>query len=114
MSSFISSNILLTCLCEAVDCLAHYRSEIRAAALTHLAVYQLGIGGVCQQRVTALLKGNLFVYKGHWGLDERGEVSPLMFNNLSDLLYLPGCMGPREPLGVPQPSNHRHNQDQLV
>lgn len=73
MLCFPPSSALLTYFCEAVDRLAHYRSEIRAAALTHLAVYQLGIGGVCQRRVAALLKGNIFVYEGHWGLDE-GEV----------------------------------------
>jgi hypothetical protein len=62
--------ILLTDLCEAVDRLAHHRSEIRSAALTHISIYQLGFGPLCEQRVAALLKGNLFVYDGHWALGQ--------------------------------------------
>lgn len=55
-----------------MDRLSHYRSEIRSAAATHIAEYRLGVGELCQQRVAALLKGNYFVYDGHWatGVDE--------------------------------------------
>lgn len=63
---FDSVNTQLTGFHKAVDRLAHYRSEMRAAAMTHVAVYQLGVGTVCEQRVAALLKDNLFVYEGHW------------------------------------------------
>lgn len=63
----------LTFVFEAADRLAHYRSEIRAAANAHIAAYRLGIGQTCERRAAALLEGNMFVFDGHWD-SENGQV----------------------------------------
>lgn len=65
--------ILLTLVFEAVDRLAHHRSNIRSAANTQIGIYQLGYGTTCERRVATLLKGNVFIFDGHWGT-ENGQV----------------------------------------
>ncbi len=66
---------MLTSSFEAVDRLSHYRSEIRKDGLIHIATYRLGTDEFCKQRVAALLKDNLFVYKGHWAAGQSDKVS---------------------------------------
>lgn len=60
----------LTYAFQAADRLSHHRSEIRSAANTQIAVYQLGIGTICERRVALLLKNYVFVYEGHWAMDD--------------------------------------------
>lgn len=78
---------LLTHILEAVDRLSHYRSEIRAAAITHIAVYQLGVGEICKQRVAALLEWNYFVYDRHWAAG-KDKVCACRFLSSYSLLIL--------------------------
>lgn len=78
---------------------------MRAAAMTHIAVYQLGIGDICGQQVAALLKGNVFMYEGHWGLDGKEVCVYQRVHSPSHWIMTSGGMGHQAALGLPQPRN---------
>lgn len=43
--------------------------------LDHIAIFQLGVGDVCIERVQALLEHDLYIYPGKWGTNDKGKVS---------------------------------------
>ena len=42
--------------------------------LDHIAIFQLGIGDVCAQRVQALIENDVYIYPGQWATDKDGKV----------------------------------------
>jgi hypothetical protein len=58
-----------------MDRLAGARGLVRVKGLEHIAIFQLGVGDICIERVQALLNGDLYIYPGKWSLDDDGKVS---------------------------------------
>jgi len=52
---------------------------MRSAASDHIAIFQLGVGDVCAQRVQALIENDVYVYPGHWATDKDGKVFACLF-----------------------------------
>lgn len=59
-----------------MDRLSITRSPARTAALSHIACFELGVGEMCQQRVTALIENDLYIYPGIWKIQEHEEKNP--------------------------------------
>ena len=80
-------NLLLTCqldalmiyLIQVIDRLSHHRGQIRSIASDQIAIFQLGVGDGCSQRVRALIENDIYVYPGHWAVDKDGKVCSLYF-----------------------------------
>ena len=58
-----------------MDRLSHHRGKIHQAASDQIALFQLGVGEGCTQRVNALLENDVYVYPGQWANDKDGNVS---------------------------------------
>ena len=52
---------------------------MRSAASDQIAIFQLGIGDGCSQRVQALNENDVYVYPGHWAADKDGKVCFFFF-----------------------------------
>ncbi|KAF8808311.1 hypothetical protein BYT27DRAFT_7241718 [Phlegmacium glaucopus] len=67
---------------------------IRSVALDQIAVFQLGIGEGCSQRVRALIENDVYVYPGHWAVDKDSKPVWMVKNSLTDIqIYLnPGLV----------------------
>ncbi|KIM47377.1 hypothetical protein M413DRAFT_22059 [Hebeloma cylindrosporum] len=77
-----------------VDRLSHHRGQMRSAASDHIAIFQLGIGDVCCQRVQALIENDVYVYPGQWATDKEGKPVWMAKNSVADVqIYLnPGLI----------------------
>lgn len=60
---------------QVMDRLAGIRGTVHLRGLDHIAVFQLGIGDACVQRVQALVTDDRYIYPGKWTTDEQGMVS---------------------------------------
>jgi len=57
-----------------MDRLSHHNGQIRHAESDQIALFQLGIGDGCAQRVDVLLENDVYVYLGQWANDKDGRV----------------------------------------
>lgn len=57
-----------------MDRLPHARGAVKAKGLDHIALFQLGIGETCAERVHALMSSDRYIYPGRWSLDEKQKV----------------------------------------
>ncbi|PPR02153.1 hypothetical protein CVT26_012114 [Gymnopilus dilepis] len=55
------------------DRLSHHRGTIRGTASGFIAVFQLGVGDACKERVLALMDKDVYIYAGEWGTTEDGK-----------------------------------------
>ncbi|KDR72040.1 hypothetical protein GALMADRAFT_74336, partial [Galerina marginata CBS 339.88] len=68
-----------------VDRLSHHRGQIQNAASDYIAIFQLGIGDVCAQRVQALVENDVYVYPGQWASDKDGKPVWMVRNSVTDI-----------------------------
>ncbi|KAI0245598.1 hypothetical protein BJV78DRAFT_1287423 [Lactifluus subvellereus] len=61
------------------DRLSGVRNPIMASATTEIAVFQLGTGTLCMERVNILLNHNAFIFPGFW--DEDGRTGKMRWNH---------------------------------
>ena len=54
-------------------------------ASDQIAIFQLGVGDGCSQRVHALIENDVYVYPGHWAVDKDDKVCSLFFVSIYDL-----------------------------
>ena len=73
---------------QVVDRLSHYRGQLRSAASDQIAIFQLGVGDGCSQRVHALIENDVYVYPGHWAVDKDDKVCSFFFFLIYDLTLL--------------------------
>ena len=57
-------------------------------ASDQIAIFQLGIGDKCLQRVQALIENDVYVYPGHWAVDRDDKVCSFFFFSTHDLTLL--------------------------
>ncbi|KAF8803276.1 hypothetical protein BYT27DRAFT_7110256, partial [Phlegmacium glaucopus] len=76
------------------DRLSHHRGQIRSVASDQIAIFQLGIGDGCSQRVHALIENDVYVYPGHWAVDKDSKPVWMVKNSVTDIqIYLnPGLI----------------------
>ena len=51
---------------------------MRHAASDQIALFQLGVGDGCAQRVQALIENDVYVYPGQWANNREGKVNFLV------------------------------------
>lgn len=71
---FTGISIVNVHILQVMDRLATARGPARQRGLDHIALFQLGVGEVCIQRVQALVANDTYIYPGKWGTDEAGQV----------------------------------------
>jgi hypothetical protein len=54
-----------------MDRLSSIRNPVKTTAMTEIAVYELGIGDKCAERVTALFDHDAFIFPGSWGTNPK-------------------------------------------
>jgi Domain of unknown function (DUF6532) len=70
-----------------MDRLSGIRNPVMASATTEIAIFQLGTGALCMERVNILLNRNAFIFPGFW--DEDGKTGKTVRNLFfSDSLLL--------------------------
>lgn len=57
-----------------MDRLPHARSAVKARGMDHIALFQLGIGALCAERVHALMDNDCYIYPGRWSVDDTVKV----------------------------------------
>ena len=60
---------------QVIDRLASIRGPARLRGLDHIAIFQLGVGDLCVNRVQALAANGTYIFPGKWGVDKDGKAS---------------------------------------
>ena len=64
---------------QVVDRLSHHCGELKKATAEQIAIFQLGVGDGCIERVRALMENDVYVYPGQWANDKDGKVTFFLF-----------------------------------
>jgi hypothetical protein len=59
-----------------MDRLSGIRNPVMTSATTEIALFQLGTGALCTERVNILLNHNVFIFPGFW--DEDGKTGKMV------------------------------------